>query len=293
MEYEVKRMYVIKQIERYTDIMFSFEPKIRYFADTAANGAVFCAFINNEPAGIICLRGHTSFFDTFYIYVKEAHRNQGIASALTAYAANAAKSEGKRLRFRIVQRSEYAAYLKKLVQKLNMQLAGESTFFRLNINQETRSLWEAYRQKIIEMIAKVEKKTGKQRVISYAEADKALLNQLNSNICHDLPEGLNPFSLPGIDLNFSIIVIRVNDGEPIACNAVRIFGKKMIYDLSYAQKGQTGIAGALVFFDRLYASGIEQVTCVVHNSNIAGMSHVRKRFGILFKEQSKQMTYEL
>lgn len=284
-------MPVIKQINNYSEIMFFFEPKIRYFADIeAANGVVFCAYDDDEPIGVICLREQVNIFDTAYLYTKEAYRKKGIAKSLMKHATDYTEKKRKNFHFRILEKSEYASFCERTVKAMNMQPIREMTFFQFRINEESRRLWEDYRIKISSIVEKVEKRTGKQQVISFADAEQSVLKKLKDKIGNELP-GLNPFTLPSFDKEYSFIVLL--DGEPIAFNAVRTIGNKMIYEISAAKKGMTTIVGVPVFFDKLFASDIERVSCVVDNANSRGLNHAKGRFGFLFKECNRQITYAL
>ncbi len=89
-------MTTIRQIERYADIMFAFEPKIRYFAEVeSAEGAVFCAYEDGEPIGLVCLRKQINAFDIAYLYTKETHRRQGIAGNLMDHALDFNLKKGR------------------------------------------------------------------------------------------------------------------------------------------------------------------------------------------------------
>jgi len=70
-------------------------------------------------------------------------------------------------------------------------------------------------------------------------------------------------------------------------------GRKMVYEISSAQKGSkaTMMAIAPRFLDKLFESDIELVSGLVYDNNPAGMNHIAKRFGFLVKEGNKQTSY--
>ncbi len=282
-------MTEIKQVKQYSDIMFSFEPKVRYFAEIeAAGGALFCAYEDKEPIGIVCLRKQANIIDTTYLYVSEVHRKKGIAKELMKSAVAFAKKEDKHLHFRVIENNEYANVCMKIVKALDMQKQGEMTFFGLDINTESKKAWEDYKPQVLKTIERIERRAGKQSVISFADASEELLNKIKVKIGKELPM-LDPFALPDLNEEFSVIVLFGD--EPVAFNAVRTIGKKMIYEISAAQKGATIIAAVPVFFNKLFNSDIERVSCIVYNDNPAGLNHAKGRFGFLFKESNHQTIF--
>ena len=282
-------MTTIRQIEHYAEIMFAFEPKIRYFVEVeSAEGVVFCAYEAEEPIGLVCLRKQINAFDIAYLYTKEAHRRQGIASRLMDHAVDYAKKQDKSLRFRILKSNEYAPVCMAIAHSLNMKLSEEMIFFALTVNAESKRAWEEYRPRALEMIVNIKKKMGNHQIISFDEADPVVLNRLRDKIGKELP-GLNPFALLQLNTEFSFLLLQ--GSEPIAFNAVRTIGNKMIFEISSAQKGMSIIEIVPVFFNKLFDSPIERVTCMVCNYNQAGLNHVKKRFGFLFKEHNRQIIY--
>ena len=282
---------MIKRVERYTDVMFSFPAKLRYFAEVeAANGALFCAYDNGAPAGIICLKDQGNAFDTAYLYVNDEKRRQGFALRLTEYAACYARSLSKTMRFRVLENSEYSPALLKIAQSLNMKRGADMIFFKLEVNAQTRKLWQDYKPGLAARIARIEKRFGESRPVTFTEAGQDLLDRLKAEIGVELP-WLDPFALPDLNPDFSIVVTH---GDKITgFNAVRTIGRKMIYEISSATYGITLAAGVPVFFDKLFASDIEIVTCAVYGDNQAGLSHAQGQFGFLFKESGRQTVYIL
>jgi len=170
-----------------------------------------------------------------------------------------------------------------------MNPQSEMFFYTLNVNEQTKRVWEDYRPKMLALVEALEKRTGKQQVVSFAEADPALLKHLHEKIGGDLP-GLDPFALPDINSDFSFIAL--SDGEPVAFNAARTIGRKMVYEISAAQYGKSTMSQIAVrFLDKLFDSDIERVSSVVRGENNAGISHAERRFGFLFKRSGKQIIY--
>ena len=266
--------------------MFAFEPKVRYFAEVeAADGIVFCAFKDDEPTGIICLRNSTNAVDIAYLYVQDECRKQGIAKRLAEHALGYAKEQEKSLQLRISNGSDFSAALSKIAESLDMQYYGESIFLKLDINEETKRLWDDNSPEFREIAQRLSKRY---RVISFAEAEPVTLKRLQNKIGNKLP-GLNPFTLP--DLNYEFSFIALHGEEPVAFNAVRTIGDKMIYEISAAGKGSTVMAGIPDFFDKLFASDIKHVVCTVYSNNKEGLKHASIRFGFLFKESNRQAIY--
>lgn len=286
---------MIKQIARYSDIMFAFPPKIRYFAEIESkNGTVFCAYENDEPVGVICLSKQVNAFDTAYIYVNEAYRRRGIARSLTEHAAAYAKDEETTLRFRVISGGKYASVCERIARSLHTQPCEEMTFFVLDVNTETKRVWEDYLPGAEKLLAKLESKTGRLQVVSFREASEmedTPLYRLRDKIGAELP-ALDPFALPELDIDFSFLLLK--NGEPVAFTAVRTIGRNMVYEISAAQYGTgTMMAIAPRFFGKLFDSHIERVVCMVYNNNQAGLTHVAKRFGFLFKERNRQTVYAI
>ncbi|MCL2080044.1 MAG: GNAT family N-acetyltransferase [Oscillospiraceae bacterium] len=285
-------MTAVRQVENYMDVMFCFPPKVRYFAQVEAAGGTLLGAYDEAgiPVGIVCLKTMRYAYDTVYLYVNEQNRRQGIAKSLMRRAADIAKGEGKTLRLRALQNSKSRSAVLKIAQGMDMCLDEEMTFFRLNVNVKSKELWEEARPKIMQMVERVDKKRGAHQVIAFEDADEKLIGQLREMIGTSLP-GLDPFALPEFDPHFSLIIL--HGGEIAAVNAVRTIGRKMVYEISSARKNSTIIAGVPVFFDRLFASEIELVSCVVRDDNPAGLNHAGKRFGFLFKESGRQSVYIL
>ena len=280
----------IKKVESYPAVMFFFAPKIRFFYQTAtaSDGAVFCMYEETAPVGIICLEKQKRDLDVAYLYTNEEHRRKNIASDLVKHAAEYAENEGLSLRFRVLENNPHKAALIKIAEKQGFSPIDEMFFFRLEVNKDTKKLWEAYRPKLINIINKLDKRMGKHEIVTFGEASEELLQNLRDKIGRELP-GLNPYDLPDINPDFSLIIMHAD--EIVAVNAVRTIGKKMIYDISSAQKGMTIAAGVPVFFDKLFSSDIECVTCMVRSDNHEGLNHARGRYGFLFKENGKQTVY--
>jgi len=280
----------IKKAENYPSIMFFFEPKLRYFFGLAENsgGAVFCMYEDDVPVGVVCLEKQKSNLDVSYLYTNEERRKEGLATDLIKHAAAYAEKTTLSLRFRVLEKNPYYSALLSIANKLGLSPIDEMLFFRLDINSETKKLWEDYRPKLINVIKRLDKRMGEHEVISFGEADEALLQKLRDKIGRELP-GLNPYDLPDINPDFSLLLIHA--GEIVAINAVRTIGKKMVYDISSAQKGMTLTAGVPAFFDKLFASDIECVTCMVRSDNHEGLNHARGRYGFLFKENGRQVVY--
>ena len=282
-------MNTVKQVKNYRDVMFNFPPKLRYFAEVeAAGGALFCSYDGGKPTGIICLKDIGAAFDTAYLFVNEAYRRQGIAKSLVGHACDYVKTKGCNLHLRVVENSNSALAVAKIAQGMDMRPSKTMTFFRMEVNAKSKKLWEEACPKIMEMVEKIDKKKGPHHVIPFEEADDGLIGRLRSMVGNELP-GLDPFALPDFDTHFSLIIM--HGGEIEAVNAVRMIGRKMVYEISAARKGSTILAGVPVFFDRLFASEIEIVSCMVYNDNHEGMNHVSKRFGFLFKESGRQTVY--
>jgi GNAT superfamily N-acetyltransferase len=279
----------IRQVHQYTEIMFAFPPKARWFAETeAAGGAIFCAYASGTPVGFVCLKKQQGNFDTVYLYVNEPYRRKGVATKLTEHAAAYAEKENAALQLRVLSNNPFVSALEKIALSLQMRRSQEMTFFRLDVNEHSKKQWEDYRPKIMGFVERAERKLGNSSIIPFAEADDALLDKVRAMIGKELPL-LDPFALQGLNPHFSLII--THNGEIVAINAVRTFGRKMVYEISAAQKGKTIIAGVPVFFDKLFASDTETVTCMVHNDNAEGLNHAKGRFGFLFKESGGQTVY--
>ena len=284
----------IRKIARYSDIMFWFPPKIRFFAEMKAeNGLVFAAFEGDEPLGVVCLRRHTRALDVSYLYVREAYRCTGIALCLMRHAALAAQSVDCALSFRVLQNGAYVQACEKIADTLHLQFFRETIFFGIEVNEASCRLWMDARPQLVQTLSRLERRIGRQRVLSFADADEGLLDRLRDEIGRSLPGGLNPFALPDFNLALSTIVLRECDDDIVGFYAVRTIGKKMIHEISATKHGQTLIAAVPGYFDTLFASDIEKVTCAVYGDNVAGLNHVHGRFGFLFKERNRQRTYML
>jgi GNAT superfamily N-acetyltransferase len=283
-------MISIQPIPCYTDVMFAFPPKLRYFAEVeAANGAVVCAFQDAVPVGVVCLRNQTYNIDIAYLYVDEANRRQGIAAALVSHAVRYANDQGTLLCFRVLQNSEYAPACTAIADRLGLHPCGRAMLFSMEVNAASKLLWEEYKPKLADKIARVETKTGKHEVVTFAEAGEAVLGRLREKIGSSLPGYLNPFTLPDLNPMLSVIVLR--RGEPVAFHAARTIGEKMICEISSAEKGSTLLPAAPVFFEMLFSSEVKKCTAVVYSDNAAGKNHTKGRLGFLFRESNKQTTY--
>jgi GNAT superfamily N-acetyltransferase len=281
---------IIRRIQHYADVMFSFPPKLRYFAEVeAANGELFCAYEGENPVGIVCLRRQGGGFGTAYLYVREERRWQGIATCLMRHAADFVTGQGKALYFRVLERGECAPACARIADTLSFRLSSEAVFFSVEVNPASKHLWEEYRPKLVEGITRVERKTGPHQITTFADAGEVVLEQLKKKIGTSLPGYLDPFALPDFSPEYSLIVMR--KGEPIAFHAARVIGQKMISELSSAERGRTLLPAGPVFFDRLFDSDIQKLTCIVNSGNAAGMNHVRGRFGFLFRESNRQTVY--
>jgi len=282
---------VINRVDQYADIMFFFPSKILYFTEIeAANGSVYCAYKEQMPIGIICLKELSDCLDIAYIFVKESYRRCGVANCLVKYTTSLADSAGIPLKLRVVENSQADVALTKIANKLKMSRCGQMISFGFCVDDETRRVWTDERPKMVDLAEKVARRYGSQRVLTFAEATPELLSKIRTGIGQEFSE-LDPFTLPDFDPTFSVIVVRESDFEPLAFNAVRTIGRKMIYEISSAKSGFTLVAGVSNFFDRLFASDIEYVTSMVHTNNRAGMLHASKRFGLLFKERGLQTVY--
>ena len=281
----------IKKIENYAEVMFSFPVTIKYFAEVeSAGGIIFCGFEEDEPIAIICLKKLSFVYDVSYIYVNEKYRNRGIAGELIKYTSDTIGS----LHFRILTNNEYAPACERIAEKFNMRLYREATFYKFEVDEESKRLWEEKKPEFLDHIKRLEKRNGLHKCVSFAEADKSLLDKLKNELGRGLSSGLNPFTLPDIDRDFSMIVTReVNgDTEVVGFYAVRKVGKKMIHEISSAKKGRTIVYAVPQYFDRIFESEIEKVSCVVYNDNPLGKTHVAKHFGFLFIKQGGQSTYQ-
>jgi len=281
----------VKTIDKYYEIMFYFPPEARHFAEKeAAHDGVFCVYINGTPAGLLCINHRLWNSEIVYLYVNEEFRKQGVGKALLSKALTVAKDRNASLYLRILQNSDYADIFKKMAEDINMKPSHEGVLLRLDMNEQFIKEWREFCEKSKPLLEKMEKRYGKQEVVSFAGAGKDVLIKLRKKIGNEFTHH-DPFCVPDLDRDFSFIVMR--DGEPVAFNAIRTIGDKMIYEISSAQKdGKSSVIPAvLAFGNKLCQSDVKCVFCLVNDGNKLGMNHVVNRYSFAFKESNRQITY--
>lgn len=270
-----------------------FSPIARYHAYEAERlqGAIFCAYLGTEVAGLCIIYGGTAL-DVAQLVVQDHLRRQGIGQKLLSEARDFAEKSGKQLTFRIILGNKNSDSYQRVGESCGLKVLSTATLLIFDPrNRGKLAAWYKIQAEHLQPILHRLEHRGYQ-TYAFEALPPEHLPILRTQTGAGSPFGVTPYTITDLSEKFSFATFQHNTLVGlVSCGA---FGNKLVLEQLAVLPELRGTGVFLLpltaFINAAIAHKIARVTCVFDDNN-QYISKISGRFlDELYVERKQQWT---